>query len=744
MNNLTLSLLKGLYNPEVSKELTGVNFKWLIKLAASKRFLNTEKKRLPTYAVVRFKNKRRSSKNSCGITALVFDYDGKPNGENKLNALTLIKILEDLGLEFAIVSTFSNETIPPNKFRLLISIDSTVPPEKHLNFCENVVHFLGLKPYFENDEFDSKAFKDKARIYLFGNFKHPDKFFVHHSQGNPINVEQILNLKLPENNKLSPQKNKPKKGNKGRLDPLRANVGIESLYTLVLKKAPSLRIVKPGIARLQCLFNPTHGDDGKLIYTESKLSIGCFHKSCESYTTNHFLKNCSDEEIVDAIKHPTPLPQALLAEPTESEELDKLLEEYAYCVLGSKGILLREIKDQTGKIIDHQFIEKSAFMDIYRNKRLPIIDESGKTKIKTLANLWLESEKRRTYFDIVFEPSLQRIPDTYNLFHGFPIAPKSGDCSLFLSLIRDQICLGDENLYNYTLNFFADLFQNPGRKPGISIVMQGLQGAGKGTFAKTMGKLLGHYFIHISERRHFLGNFNAHLATSLLLFVDEALWPGDKAAEGVLKAMITEETRILEKKGKDAIQVTNHTRIIMATNEHWAIPADLDDRRFLVIKTAPKPEDPDFFKRIYSQLENGGYEALLDILLKRGIANVDLRIRPKTNALLDQKIESFDAIHSYWFSLLNDPYHRIWGEPISTDYFHREFIDHCKSIPTRSLTKAQLGKRLQKIAPGLKKSRLSHDSGDRYLAYVFPNLTRCRDHFEGLVGQCIQWEDPEE
>ena len=44
--------------------------------------------------------------------------------------------------------------------------------------------------------------------------------------------------------------------------------------------------------------------------------------------------------------------------------------------------------------------------------------------------------------------------------------------------------------------------------------------------------------------------------------------------------MITEEDRIIEPKGKDAFQVKNFIRLMIASNKSWVVPTELEDRRF--------------------------------------------------------------------------------------------------------------------------------------------------------------------
>ena len=49
----------------------------------------------------------------------------------------------------------------------------------------------------------------------------------------------------------------------------------------------------------------------------------------------------------------------------------------------------------------------------------------------------------------------------------------------------------------------------------------------------------------------------------MLVFADEAFWAGDKASEGALKAMVTEEQLPIEYKGKDVLYVKNHIHLLV-------------------------------------------------------------------------------------------------------------------------------------------------------------------------------------
>ena len=97
-------------------------------------------------------------------------------------------------------------------------------------------------------------------------------------------------------------------------------------------------------------------------------------------------------------------------------------------------------------------------MDWYANRRL---------NNKPVAKIWFESPPRRQYDDITYDPG-KSIPGYYNLFRGFPIKPIPGDCSLFLDLIKNVICSGNEENFQYLLKWFAHLFQRPAELPGTA------------------------------------------------------------------------------------------------------------------------------------------------------------------------------------------------------------------------------------------------------------------------------------
>jgi hypothetical protein len=356
---------------------------------------------------------------------------------------------------------------------------------------------------------------------------------------------------------------------------------------------------------------------------------------------------------------------------------------------------------------------------------------------RNVADWWLAHPQRRQYKGVVFAPGGD-VPSYLNLWKGWAVQPVAGDCSPWLNMVHDIICSGDEALYRYVINWCADAVQNPTQRPGVVLALLGKQGAGKGTFARGLGSLYGEHFMHIQNSRQLTGNFNAHLVNALLVFADEALFPGDKAGEGALKALITEPTIPLEYKGKDIIQVRNHMRIVMASNSPWFVPAAMDDRRFTIIEVSEsRLQDHSYFAGIEAQMKEGGSAALLHYLLHLSLTE-NLRKIPETQARLDQQMLTLgaDPFMEFWLDRLTDS---GWLEDEKTADVKRDYREVAGRRPLRETV---FGNRLKKLFPSSRKVRLRNGDGGKIRTpyYQLPPLAQARRDFEKAVGRQFNWE----
>jgi hypothetical protein len=374
-----------------------------------------------------------------------------------------------------------------------------------------------------------------------------------------------------------------------------------------------------------------------------------------------------------------------------SPELSELNQRHAVIEnMGSKCVIMTLLDD--GQI---SFQNRGDFSSIYMNRFV----EAGQTKdkrpiTKPLGDWWLKHPSRRQYRQVVFDPKDRPGPN-YNLWRGFQYAsdePKS--CELFLTHLRDNLCWGEEAYYQWLLGWMAFAVQHPDTPPGSAIVLQGEEGTGKSFFAKQFGELFGQHFKQVTDTKHLTGSFNAHLRDCVLLFADEAFYAGDKSQDGRLKTIITEERMQVERKGYDVEQVRNNIHLIMASNDNWVVPAGKNSRRYFVLRVSNnQANNGNYFKKIQDQLQDGGYAALLRMLLEYDLTTWNRQVVPITPALRDQQRRSLDPLSAWWYMRLTEGALEAgiegWPTEVEQQSLYQEFRVFSNQIGQRYIRAAE-------------------------------------------------------
>jgi hypothetical protein len=416
--------------------------------------------------------------------------------------------------------------------------------------------------------------------------------------------------------------------------------------------------------------------------------------------------------------------------------IEQLNETHALVIIGDKTAVMKTSTEE-----GVQLLTVAAFNTWFENKFVYY-----GTKREPLGRHWLSHPNRRQYEGLVFAPN-RDVPGQYNLWQGFAVEPRTGDCSKFLAHMRDNICQGNEFIYKWVMGWFAQIFQRPEDKQDTSLVLRGKQGVGKSKVGEVIGSLLGRHFLCVAEPRYVTGRFNAHMAQLLMLHADEAFWAGDRSAEGKLKDMISGKRHPIEFKGKEAFWVANYMRLFITGNPDWMVPAGWEERRFAVLDAGERHmKDHPYFAAIDEEMNNGGREALLHHFLNFDLSGINLREIPKTNALLDQKVASFSVEQDWWFDVLHRgelPTLENGCECLKLE-LHASYLRRMEKVGRRGsprATETKLGMFLSKVVgPGLDKN--VRDGKRRYL-YRFPPLKECRERFAKLTQSTIAWEDPD-
>jgi hypothetical protein len=333
-----------------------------------------------------------------------------------------------------------------------------------------------------------------------------------------------------------------------------------------------------------------------------------------------------------------------------------------------------------------------------------------------------------------------------NLWRGFGVAPKPGDWSLMRAHIFKVVCSGNQKNFDYLIGLLGYRVQHLNEPTGIAVAMLGAQGSGKGVVARTFGKCFGRHFAHITHGDQLTGRFNASLGTACVVFLDEALWAGDKKGEGALKALITEPSFQLEKKFCDPIMVENKLFIMVASNNDWAVPAGIGDRRWFVLNVSNAyagTGHSTYWQALYREIDYGGAAAMLHDLLAMDLSGFNVRAVPHTAAKADQQVHTLRGTVLWLYHVLQEgavgwPKWDVSGLTVSTDEAYKSYKEFSQE---RREWHPEIKDSWSKKIRAVLKGSVTDTRPKGVRSFQFAPLADCRRRFEASVGAPdITWE----
>jgi hypothetical protein len=294
------------------------------------------------------------------------------------------------------------------------------------------------------------------------------------------------------------------------------------------------------------------------------------------------------------------------------------------------------------------YLQSAADFKATHNNRSAVVgkDKEGHEVKKPLGDTWLGWEHRRQHRALTFNPSAgELVGDKLNLWRGFPVRPKPGDWGLFKAHILHVMAAGDPEVAGYITRWLALAVQRPAEPAGVALVFKGGRGSGKGLFAHIARDLFGQHSYYLPGAAALTGKFNAHFRDTVLVYADEVKWNGNKNAESLLQAMITERELLIEGKYKDTVLSRNCLHLIMTSNDDWVVPAAIDERRFAVFRTDDsKRGNKAYFRAIAEQMKGDGLAAMLHDLMAMDLSGWDAMVNmPASPELTQQKLEGLSG-----------------------------------------------------------------------------------------------------
>ena len=311
---------------------------------------------------------------------------------------------------------------------------------------------------------------------------------------------------------------------------------------------------------------------------------------------------------------------------------------------------------------------------------------------------WMDSMLRKTVKGIRFEPGLDLGPDYINLFTGWPLKPKKGDCKRILAHIQ-RLCGNRSKEFLWLLNWLAYPLQNPGAKMASAVIVHGAEGTGKSiTFDVVMGAIYGEYKTTIGQQQ-LESSFTEWQSRKLFAVAEEVVSRSERNAhKGMLKHLVTGSTLQIDQKHMSLRQESNHMNMVFLSNSTVPLELDVGDRRYLVLFTDDVPP-AEYFTELFNEIKNGGVEAFFDFLLNVDLTGFDEHSKPPFNAEKEHLVSASMTSPQYFHMLWKNGELEIPYGCATADLLYKYFAKWAEQNGEFKRTQRFFGAELKRVMP---------------------------------------------
>lgn len=276
------------------------------------------------------------------------------------------------------------------------------------------------------------------------------------------------------------------------------------------------------------------------------------------------------------------------------------------------------------------------FRETYQNTReveKPIsFWKAGHEEYVRAHEAWMRDPERREFREMDFLPPPLNCPKhTYNLWDGMAaeriVAEDSGTAEPFVQHV-DILMGGHFGKIRNILSVLAQIVQQPGKLVGISVILQGVEGAGKDTLLEMFELVLGDKLYLMTEEpdKDLFATHAEGRVNKLCINVNEPNIENLGKHIDRLKAVITMKKFVVNPKYLRPYQVNNLCRFFFTTNNPDSIPIGQDRaRRYYPLKCSSElAGNAGYFKELYRYMEDpANIRAIYDYLMAFPLDDVD-------------------------------------------------------------------------------------------------------------------------
>ncbi len=375
-------------------------------------------------------------------------------------------------------------------------------------------------------------------------------------------------------------------------------------------------------------------------------------------------------------------------------------------------------------------------------------DDDKKPKPTNPFDIWFNHIDRKDIDRIVFNPKGDVEDNEFNIWKGFKYKKKAeGDeCKIqdFLNHIRHIWANDNEDTYNYILNWFSKLLQNPWKKNNICLVLHSIEGVGKSFILDMIGKIIGSdYYISTSNLKHILGDFNGDAEGKILVNLNETGMWYDKKIVGSFKEFITDNNIQINKKGIQSYKIDNYCNTIITTNEDHIVNIDGNDRRFNILECNNKK----YNKEYYQKIADTNLQDLADYFYSRDISTYDSRDFVKSELHQQQVKKNMDSTELFYTELIEgdimtdsyenqknpwfDKYEETPEKTISKDKIYKMYCDRKMGSHDSKVNNRSFWIKMKKLCPSMIIGKANKTSKAKI---TFPSLEKAQEEYNRYFG----------
>lgn len=250
-----------------------------------------------------------------------------------------------------------------------------------------------------------------------------------------------------------------------------------------------------------------------------------------------------------------------------------------------------------------QYLTESSLETKYRHMKCLKYSEAEKRVVcVSFIDCWENDPQIRRVYGIRFNPRIDKPfyhEDGclyYNLFSGLRasnlvkegIIEDTTYLSQSLDFIRERLCGGNVEFFDYFIRWLAHIVQRPWDKTKVMpIFMSPAEGTGKSMFFNWFGKVvLGRqYYYSTAKTQHIVGRFNSMMEGRLLVVFNEVRRQDTKDDVSTLKDIIDAPTITIEQKGLTSYEADNFCNFASTTNNEVPYIINDKDRRYTGIES---------------------------------------------------------------------------------------------------------------------------------------------------------------